>query len=100
MADAVRTELYYRLACSSLLVTGSRNTLADWEKGAEEVTADSDVTLFVQADPLLQARVRLPEHTGRGSHEVSLKLGQDGRLVSASGSAKGILGEAISATAS
>jgi hypothetical protein len=101
MADpAVPTELYYRLACSTFLVTGSRTTRANWDTGAEEITADSDVTLFVQADPQIDARIRLPEHVGRGSHDLSLKFAEDGRLLSGTGSAKGLLGEAIGAAAS
>jgi hypothetical protein len=95
MADRVATELYYRFACSALAVTGTRETSFDWDTGKKRSVPTTDVNLFVEADPR-RPIIRLPDL--EGSHDLTLKLSGDGRLLSVSGTTRGLLGDIIEAS--
>src|SRR4051812_21300271 len=96
MADKeVPTELYYRFACSSFVVSGTRETSTNWDSGEVTVVPKADVSLAVEADAR-QPIIRLPKLPG--THDVSLKLTSDGRLASISGTTHGILATAIEAS--
>jgi hypothetical protein len=94
---ALPTEVYYRFACTLLDVTGTVESNVDFETGKRSTEATSTVAFAVRADPRRAARIRLPRHQGSGSHDVAVKLLDDGRIASASGSAQGILAEVIGA---
>ena len=98
--SSIPTELYYRLACSVLQVTGTVESTRDFDTGEPATSATSEVSLAVTADPRQGARVRLPEHHGSANHDVTIKLLDDGRLAAASGAATSILPDIISAGAS
>ena len=94
MADAAAPEIYYRLTCSSLLVTGKRETKVNWETGAPEVTPTADVRLVVEAE---RRRIGLIPRL-KGSNELTVKLASDGRLLSVSGTTRGLVGELLQAS--
>jgi hypothetical protein len=90
----VDTEVVYRLACTTLHVTGTREERTAWDKTEPHVVADAAVTLAVEAER--RGVVQLPEFDR--DHAFEVKLGPDGRLTGASNSSQGLLGEAIEAT--
>ena len=94
----VEPALFYRLACSSLHVTGSAVTRTSADSGKRETERTGDVALLVQADPRHEARVRLPWNA-EGTDQVSIKQADDGRLLEVSGSAHGLLAESIDTAA-
>ena len=89
------TELYYRLTCSSLTVSGTRETRTGWSNGQKEIEPRAVVELTVGADPR-RPIVRLPRIDR--SHEISLKLLPDGRLAAVNGTTAGVLRGVIEAT--
>lgn len=95
MRERVPTEVYYRFACSTLVVSGKREYRVEWDSGRELVLPSADVALTVEADSR-RPIVRLP--TIDGSHDVSVKLTPDGRLAAISGTTRGLLGDVIEAS--
>jgi hypothetical protein len=89
------TELYYRLTCSQVMVTGTRETRTGWSNGEKEIQPSAVVELGIGADPR-RPIVRVPRIDG--SHELSLKLLPDGRLAAVNGTTAGVLRGVIEAT--
>ena len=97
MPDDQPTEVRYRLPCTTLTVSGRRETGALWATGEEFVRTSADVEVGVEADrrgPLLP----LPDL--ERSHDFEVALLADGRLARIESATRSLVGDAVDATVS